>query len=302
MYNIWKSNEIDNYKGDNLNLFRFLYLNIKTVYSTWATRIVIILSPLLVTLALSVMMPLHYYIGAGQIFVTTLSAGTIWGMTYFSFRKSTIYENIRGTKSKNHEMYLSIFITILMVTFCSEVIFWLSSILFSYMIPSSIFERLLNSVSSDYSYSWGNIDWITQIYTWFMQVSLMFAGSFVLRGIFNNEKNYFIILFILILILFPFGGLLRPGLEYVSDNGIQIKNINAIKYISLVFPQTCLNYMSFAAISSGSLLNNVSLGGLDVLSSWDISTQWQWNFVIFYPILVFTILSVISLLTVDFIK
>ncbi len=301
MYNIWNSKEIDSNSSDNLTLFRFLYLNIKTVYSTWATRIIILLSPVLVTLALSVMMPLHYYVGAGQIFVTTLSAGTIWGMTYFSFRKSTIYENIRGTKNKNYMMYISIFITMMLVTACSELIFWTCSIIFSYIIPSSVLESLLGKVNYDYVYEWAKMDWVTLIYVWFMQVSLMFSGAFVLRGIFNTEKTCFILLFIFVLILFPFGGLIKPTLTYTSE-GIQMNDFNSVKWISIIFPQTCLNYMAFAGVGSGTIIDGASMGGLDMFSSWDISTDWKWNYVIFYPWVVIFILDTVSILTIEFVK
>lgn len=302
MFKIWKYDSISEYDGSKLNLLNFFILCLKTVYSTWITRFVIILSPLLITLALSVMMPLHYYLGAGQVFVTTLSAGTIWGMTYFSFRKSTIYENIRGIKNSNILMYTSILLTMIFVTFSSELIFWISSIAFYYIIPSSIFELFLKSFNSEYEYVWGKVDWLTLIYTWIMQVLLVFVVAFSFRTIFTKEKNWFITLFIFVMILFPFGGLFRPNLEYAINNGIIINNFNLTKWISLLFPQTCLNYMSFAAISSGTIIDGVSIGNIEIFNSWIISSDYRWNIVIFYPIFILIIFSLISILTINFIK
>lgn len=302
MYNIWNSNEIEKSVYENLTLLKFLYLNIRTVYSTLSTKIVIILSPILVTLALDVMIPLHYYVGAGQTFVTTLSAGTIWGMTYFSFRKSTIYENIRGTRHTNYSMYLSIFITMLMVTACSEILFWISSIFFYYIIPISILGQLLEKTDYSYVYVWSEMDWVTLIYIWFMQVALMFSGSFVLRGIFHTEKTYFIILFIFVIILLPFGGLIKPSMDYTKETGILINDFNTVKFISIIFPQTCLNYMSFASVGSGTFIGETPIGEITKYSSWVISSNWKWNYIIFYPWVVIIIMDVISLFTIEFIK
>lgn len=298
MYNLWKSDAIINENSDKPSLVRFILLNLKVVYSTWATRIVIIFSPLFVTLALSVMMPLHYYVGAGQIFVSTLSAGTIWGMTYFSFRRSTLYQNIKTTKLSNYQMYLSIFITMLIVTFISETIFWVSSIIFSYIIPVSFFEMFLNIVNDDFYYKWGEFDWLTLIYIWYMQTLLMFCGAFVLRGIFNTEKNCFIILFVFVMILFPFGGLFKPSIEYIDESGVMYKSWTATKSISLIFPQSSLNYMAFSAVQSGTVIDGESF---PQFASWFISDDWKWNFTIFYPIGVFVVLSIIAFITIDFV-
>lgn len=300
MFNLWKEDAINNTSSDNLSLFRFVYLNIKTVYSTWATRLVILLSPILVTLALAVMMPLHWYIGAGQTFVTTLSAGTIWAMTYFSFRRSTLFKNIKGTSLRTHQMYLSIFITMLLVTFISEVLFWLSSIAFSYIIPNSLMENILDSTNHSYTYEWIKFDWLTLIYSWLMQVSLMFVAAFALRSIFNTEKNCFIILFVFVLLLFPFGGLFKFSYIYDPLVGVIPNKWNILKWISFIFPQTSLNYFSYVSVDAGTITDTtVALNNSTMFASWQISTSFEWNLVIFYPLFCLALLSLISILTID---
>ncbi len=71
-----KDEQLNELKKEN-GLPQLFVLFLKTVYSTNVGKIVIIFSPILVALALSVMFPIYVSVGASQVFVTSLSAGVI---------------------------------------------------------------------------------------------------------------------------------------------------------------------------------------------------------------------------------
>ncbi len=291
----------------SLSVVRLFILNLKTIYSTWSSRIVVIFSPFFVALTLSLFLPLAYSIGAGQIFVTTLSAGTIWGMTFFSIKKSTIYNNISTTRIKDFELYLSIFLSILLVTFFSQVTYWLSSIFFNYIISEPIAAHLIGGIYNIKGMDWSKIDWVTILYSWILSILLIYMMSFFMRNIFNSDKIYFISLFIYLLLLIPFGGLLRPNI-YNGDTanvvGVQYGKLNIIQYISLIFPQYHINSLNFAAVSSGAIVDYGAptgygtFGNFEFLSSFRWSSDWRWNFTLLYPIFFLLTLILISSISV----
>lgn len=292
--NLWKR---DIYSDiSSLSMFRLFMLNMKTVYSTISTRIVIIFSPLLVSLALSILLPLSYSVAAGQIFVTTLSAGTIWGMTYFSIRKSTIYENISTSGIKDFELYFSIFLTMLVVTFFSQLMYWISTIVFYYIIPSSLFAFFLNVISSPSNIYWNNIDWLTIIYSWMISITIIYFSSMLIRNLTDTEKKYFLVLIMYLLILIPFGGLIRPSMKN-TPNGIFLE-LNSIEYVSMIFPQYHLNLFNFASVSSGIIDESGKvMGNFEFLSSFKWSKDIYWNITILFPIVTLFVLFILSFIS-----
>ena len=175
MFKILKTDLMDNYHLTDASLFKLFSLNIKTIYSTTATKLVIILSPIFVSFALSIMLPSYFFIGAGQVFVTCLSSGVIWGMTYFSIRKTTFYQNLLITRIKVWQVYFAIYLSMMLVTFCSQVTFWLFTIIFDIIGFNSFAEMFLN-LWGNLDVVWSKVDWITIIYSWILSILLMFIG------------------------------------------------------------------------------------------------------------------------------
>ncbi len=307
---IYKRELIKEYGGSETGVFRLFILYLKTVYSTTIGKIIIIFSPMLVALALSVMFPPFYSVGAAQIFVTALSSGVVWGMTYFSIRRTTLYSNMQGTRISKIKIYIAIWLVMLFVTFWSEVSYWTTTIILQEIGIKSFFEVVL-SISWTFDMKWLQVDWFTLGYTWMGSVTLMFVASFVTRWLFKTEQTYFIILFIYILSLVPFGGILRPFMSSPDDileHGIQLnKQLNVVTWISMVVPQYHLDLFNFSAISSGTFVtghNGIthSLGEIQRLDSFRWSTDWKWNFTMLYPLVFGIILLPISYGTLDIVK
>ncbi len=306
---IYKRETIDQYRGSDTGIIRLFNLYLKTVYSTNVGKILIIFSPMLVALSLSMMFPPFFSIGVAQVFVTSLSSGVIWGMTYFSIRRTTIYNNMQGTRISKIKIYVAIWLVMLFVTFWSEVSYWGTTIILEEIGIKSLFEIVL-SLSYTFDMKWIQVDWITIGYTWFVSVTLMFVASFIARWVFRTEQQYFIVLFIYVLSLIPFGGILRPFMTSENDlltSGIQItKDIDVVMAIGMLLPQYHLDLFNFAAISAGTIVthNGVqgTLGGLKFLDSFKWSSDWKWNFTIIYPIAFGILLIPISYATLDIIE
>ncbi len=295
-----REEELNNIKKEN-GLPELFVLFLKTVYSTNAGKIVIIFSPILVALALSVMFPIYISVGASQVFVTSLSAGVIWGMTYFSIRRTTFYSNLHSTRVSIFKVYTAIWLVMLFVTFWSETTYWLTTMLLDVLDVKSLFGSISGIIGNEYNMKWIDVDWFTLVYTWLGSVTLMFVACFATRWLFKTEQTFFIILLIYILLLIPFGGILppTPG-HFVDEGGITLqKNLNFVGYISMLFPQYHLNLFNYVAIWSGTIDLDAgsSLGNMGWFSSFKWSTSWEWDFTILYPLVAGFVFLLIDIAT-----
>ncbi len=273
----------------------------KTVYSSKIAAFVIIFSPMIVALGLGAMMPIHLSVGMSQIFVTLLSAGTLWGMTYFSIRRTTFYQNLSTTRIKTIKVYLGIYFTMLLVTFCSEFSFWTVTILLDLIGLNSVFAVLFGLIAENsHNIDWSKIDWITLIYTWLGSVTLMFLACFVTRNIFNLEATFFFVLATYILLLIPFGGVIPPLPEHFKfENGMVVleRDFTLFTVATLFFPQYHLNLFNFVSVWAGTTNDSISMGGFTWLSSFHWSDSTLWNYTIMMPLASGVLLLIASSLT-----
>ncbi len=72
-----KSEKVEEIGQGEVGILQLFTLFLKSVYSTNIGKVLIIFSPMLVSIALSVMFPIYIAVGAAQVFVTALSAGVI---------------------------------------------------------------------------------------------------------------------------------------------------------------------------------------------------------------------------------
>lgn len=279
----------------NSKFIKLFTLNIKTIYSTNATKIVIFLSPILVTMSLLFMMPIYFAIGALQIFIVTTSAGVIWGMLYYKTKNTNFKKNLFVSNISTFQFYLSILICMLFVTTISELLSWCTIFFMDFLNVTTLIEILRILPYDNLVLNWDKVDWFVIIYIWFLGVLIMFVIAFFTRNFFNTIKNYFTIFFIYVFFLSIFGQVIRPNFEYYNGTTTELKGViiheneNFIHFISLFLPQSHLNKMSFAAISSGTIVNSTSSdlfetwGKFDLFSSFVWSDDSEWNLTIIYP-------------------
>ncbi len=304
-----KDSEIDKISNKENGIPQLFVLFLKTVYSTTIGKVVIIFSPMLVALALSMMFPIYISVGAAQVFVTALSSGVIWGMTYFSIRRTTFYNNLYATKISVFKVYVSIWLVMLFVTFWSETTYWLTTMVLDQLNVSSLIGNVFDFGQNEYDINWLSVDWFTLVYTWLGSVTLMFVACFATRQLFKTEQLFFLVLLVYILVLIPFGGIIPPGPNRFNYNGEFIelnKNLNFVGYISMLFPQYHLNLFNYVAIWSGTNIVDAttgvsqgSLGNMGWLSSFKWSTEWQWDFTIIYPLACGFVILIIDIWTLD---
>ncbi len=285
MKNLIKSHDIKNVF--DLPLSKLLILNIKNVYSTWATRIVIIFSPIFVVFSLSILFPIQLFVAAGQVFVVPLSAGIVYGMVYFPIKRSTLDDNISITLMSKFQVYITILLTMLFVTFCSEIIFWTSLIIFN-KIGIAGTTSILNIITldKDLDVRWVDVEWMTIFYYWIISTTIVFLVSFLFRGVTKTINWYYSVVFIYILFLISFGGLLEGPLIKVEDNNIILDNkVGFIYVVSSILPQSHLDIFVTKAMNSGiyNIISGDTYNNLGEISSFSISTDWQWNLSLFYP-------------------
>ncbi len=299
--------KIENY--NLISLFSLIILNLKIVYRNLTTRTIVLLSPVLVVFSLSIFSPIYFYVGFGQIFVTTLSSGIIWGMVYFSLRRSTLYNNFFMTKMRKEKIYFSIIFSMIFVTFISQLIFWFSAVFFNSLLAHPFFNSIFVS-DSDFGYiniNWLNINWTIILYTWIFSVLFIFLFSFSTRWFFSTERFYFLFLLIYLLILLSFSCLFSPNLEYVENKGIQIQNNSNpfLYYLYMLIPQYHINMLVFSSVYSGvevysslgDFLHNLNNFEPNSIFNW--SSDWEWNFTLIYPFVFLFLLFLISILTIN---
>ena len=284
------------------SMSQLFILNIKNVYSTLATKLVIFLSPFFVVLALSILFPIQLFVAAGQLFVVPLSSGIVFGMVYFPIKRSTLDNNISMTTLTKLQTYGTILLTMLFVTFISELIFWITLIIFE-SIGLAGTTSIINVITADkdLDINWANVEWLTVIYYWAMSTILMFLGSFLFRGFTKTINWYYSVLFIYVLFLVSFGGLFQGAFLKVEDNDIYLSNkVNFNYVVSSFFPQFHLDTFVTKAMNSGvyNVFDGTSYNGLNTINSFSWSKDWQWNFSLLYPWASLFILSSLCLLTI----
>ncbi len=294
-------------KGIDSGIARLFLLYIKIIYSSIPGKVVIIFSPIMVALALSVMMPIYMSVGASQIFVTSMSAGVIWGMTYFSIRRTTFYDNLTKTRINTIRVYIAIWLSMLFVTFFSESSYWITTIILDKIELVSLLSNLFEGLSHEnFEVNWARVDWLIIIYTWLGSITLMFVACFATRWLFRTEQTFFIVLATYILMLIPFGALVPPSVErlYSDGHSIQLtRHMGLFGFISMLFPEYSLNMFNYAAVWSsidildgGALLHH-GWGYIQPFQSFVWSKSWEWNYVILYPLVAGFILLCIDILT-----
>ncbi len=289
--------------NSEIGIYKLTKFFTKTVYSSKVAAFVIIFSPMLVALGLGAMMPIHLAVGASQVFVTLLSAGTLWGMTYFSIRRTTFYKNLSTTRIKTIKVYLGIYLTMLLVTLCSEISFWTITIFLDLIGMNSVVAIIFGLVSENsHNIEWLKVDWFTLAYTWLASVTLMFLACFATRNIFNLEATFFFVLATYILLLIPFGGIIPPTPEHFKfENGMVVleKDLTLFTVTTLLFPQYHLNLFNFVSVWAGTTNDSISMGGFTWLSSFHWSDSSLWNYTILMPIASGVLLIIWSSLTLN---
>lgn len=289
-------------KSESNSTFELFWLNMKTIFSTKSTTFVILFSPFIVTLTLSIMMPVYFYVAAGQLFVTTLSGGVIWGMTYYTLKSSTLNENIHLANIKKLNIYFSILLSMFAVTFFSQITFWFWSIIFS-IIPIDSLASIFFDLGVDHlEMNWSNVDWAGMFYSWILGILIIFSISFVGKDLFKESKTYFIVLFVYLIFLIAFGGIIRPNMEYYSPEnpdgqaynlyGVQVyyETRGFVYWVSFFMPQTHISRIIFSSMSSG--VNKLddqtnafveTWGKFEMFSTFKWSSDWEWNMTLLYP-------------------
>jgi len=280
----------NNYSDHNvfsLSVSKLFILNIKNVYSTWATRLVIFLSPIFVVFSLSVLFPIQLFVAAGQVFTVPLSAGIVYGMAYFPMKRSTIDNNISITSLNKIQVYGTILLTMLFVTFISEITFWVSLIFFE-KIGIAGTTSILNIITKDKNFevNWLKVEWGIVFYYWIMSTTLMFLTSFFVRGFTKSINWYYSILFIYVMFLISFGKLLEGESLKVENGDLVIhNNVNFIYIVSSFVPQSHLDLFMTKSMNTG-IINSVdgtTYHGLNLVKTFSWSTDWQWNYSLLYP-------------------
>ena len=309
----------------NISTSQLLRLNLKSIYSTHTTRSVIILSPILVAFALAVMFPIWMAIPAGQVFVVPLSAGVVYAMSYYPLKNSTMNNNLKISKVKQINIYTSIIISMFIITFQSELSYWITVIGFNLMHQQGwitfggtgwILTDMIKTPTI-YSVDWTKVEWGSIIYYWVLSTILMFAGSFVFRNMCKTQKTYYLILLVYILSLVGFGNLVPTSYYGVDGNIVRngstsssmmdfnLYQPEAVYAVSCIIPQYHLNVFLMKAMDSGIINKHLdpkydpTWWNLGDISAFSWSTDWHWNLTLLYPPGIFILLTLVGVSTME---
>ncbi len=141
-----------------------------------------------------------------------LISAMIYGSIFYPFRKSTIFENIQGTKLSKKEIYLAVFISMFLFTGLMYVIFVM---LFSLCIfidsPILINDWFFSTVGIGEGGLFLNELNVQLIFWWYIAFILINFGLFYLfQNISNTKRTFFLFVFTYLILLIIYGSTLNP--------------------------------------------------------------------------------------------
>ncbi len=272
----------DTFNQINLN-FKFIFKNVSFIYITLFIQLILILIPIFFA-PLWASSPIFF-----EISVITISALTYGNLTY-SIRNSTLYKNYYLNVQRKDVIYLASLITILTFSFL---------ISFFQLILLFIFENILlydwSFVESSQILELKNIDFFTFFYCIFWISLITFAISFSVRNWIKTEKNYYVMILIILLLCLVFGGTFN---DYFIGNKIDENGNTIPNFYPVLFPKD-IYWVSvfFPYYAPGQIISSSFEFSLNTYSKYDtviihwFSGQFRWNILLLMPPIWFTLLG-----------
>ncbi len=175
--------------------------------------------------------PYYFAFGGALNFALFLISAMIYGSIFYTFRKSTIFENMRETNLNKKEIYLAIFISMFLFTGLMYLflisLFSLCIFIDSPLLMNDWFFNPTGNGTGGLFLSEVN----AQLLFWwyFAFILLNFALFYLFQNISNTKKSFFLFVFVYLILLIIYGNTLNPPEIRMTYNGFYDANEEFIK-------------------------------------------------------------------------
>ncbi len=155
----------------------------------------------------SAMMPYYFSYGTTANLSLFLISSFIYGSICYSFHKSTLFENIKGTSLSKYEIYFSILV---IVTLFSVImyLFILAFFTIGLSVNSSLFTNAWFSsttISTSSKIMLGELNFKLLIWWYFAYILINFSLFYLFQNLSNNQTTFYLLVFFYFILLMIFG-------------------------------------------------------------------------------------------------
>ena len=278
-------------------------LNIKFLFKN-KIRIILLFIPIVLAIFIPIVfIPLSEGFSIVLETATIVPCGIIFISTAFNIRNSTIWSNIKVTKSNKYNFYISIYILMIIASF---IILFLVLFILSILSELKLLKTDWVSYNKEQKYFFWDNDIFIPILSTFELVTILFSISFFFSQILKSEKPYYMILFSITILNIVFGGTIN---SYFWSCHNTTEELYFIKFSPSLFPGWTYHISIFYPFySPGQLL--VSFGEKSLVNATDGSVihgewrnlnifqwentfnvekgylqMWKWNMVLLMPLI-----------------
>ncbi len=181
-----------------------------------------ILGSLLIVLIFTIgslaIVPYYFSYAATTNLSLFLISSFIYGSIFYSFRKSTLFDNINETNLSKFDIYLSIF-AIMFIFTAFAYLFIISFFIIGLVVDSNLFMTDWFFENSDYGlggYAIKGLN-VQLIVWWYIAfISLNFSLFYLFQNIAKNQKTFYLFVFFYFFIIMIYGNaLIAPSLDQI---------------------------------------------------------------------------------------
>lgn len=234
------------------------------------------------------------------LFVSTM---IVYGIIYYSLKKSSLMKNFSLTATSKTTIYLSLFITIGIIQFFN-IILTLSVYLILGMNgwifqPEWFFNFVGENQTTTLPLYLSDVWWTVVFYYFVLIIIISFAISYFFQNLTFNSKTYYIICLSLLFYFLFFGGLIsyRANIIVNSDNQIALNTkigsnsiwFLVLKLLNPFYELNCFAFSSFIVATQS--YQTFVIFNVHDLHPWAISNDLYWNLLKIIPYLWIAFLS-----------
>lgn len=198
----------DDEKTSILTGFKHYFsLNLKTVVNPSTFFLSVLLIPVMVTTAFSMILPIWYSFVFIIYTILIVVSATLFAELYYSHSNSTMKKNMSLTKYKRKVMLFSVFVTMIVINFLVVGIIIFTLFILE-MLNIMMITFWFQSDNIDLYINWWQISWLAIFYYTFVFIVLFFSFSLFLQNFLLTKRTFLMFMMsFLVLTLFTSGTL-----------------------------------------------------------------------------------------------
>ncbi len=188
-----------------------LKFNLSYIIEKPSISFLLFIGVFIVSMVPMVFIPLYTSLGMDLTIVNVIVVNIVYASLSFNWKKSTAYKNFKLTRGSKVSFNASVWI---ITTLMSLIFFVVFFILVTFYNQVGILPGGWVSSADPGVWNFQNLRWAQLVYFFILNSTVIFAISFGLSKLFNNENAYYIFTFTLIILVIMFGAGLNDFFDF----------------------------------------------------------------------------------------